>query len=47
MKVTPAARLVDKGAHVVAGARGTESLDGLERVTAVAVDLASPDGPRG
>jgi len=37
--------LVDEGAHVVAGARSTESLDGLDRVTTVAVDLAVPDGP--
>ena len=37
--------LLDEGASVVAGARSTESLDGLERVTAVAVDLAAPEGP--
>jgi NAD(P)-dependent dehydrogenase (short-subunit alcohol dehydrogenase family) len=37
--------LVDEGAHVVAGARNTESLDELDRVTAVPVDLAAPDGP--
>ena len=37
--------LVDEGAHVVAGARSTESLDGLDRVTAVPVDLAAADGP--
>src|SRR4051812_46237607 len=36
---------VDEGAYVVAGARSTESLEGIERVTAVAVDLAAPDGP--
>ena len=35
----------DEGAHVVAGARTTATLDGLDRVTAVAVDLAVPDGP--
>ncbi len=29
----------------MAGARTTESLSGLARVTAVALDLASPDGP--
>ena len=37
--------LADEGAHVVAGARSTDSLDGLERVSAVPVDLAAPDGP--
>jgi NAD(P)-dependent dehydrogenase (short-subunit alcohol dehydrogenase family) len=37
--------LADEGAHVMAGARSTDSLDGLERVTGVAVDLAAPDGP--
>ena len=37
--------LLDEGASVVAGARSTESLDGLERVTAVGVDLAAPEGP--
>ena len=37
--------LADEGAHVVAGARSTDSLDGLERVSAVAVDLSAPDGP--
>ena len=37
--------LLDEGASLVAGARSTESLDGLERVTAVAVDLAAPEGP--
>jgi NAD(P)-dependent dehydrogenase (short-subunit alcohol dehydrogenase family) len=37
--------LVDEGARVVAGARTTESLDGIDRVTAVALDLAAPDGP--
>ena len=37
--------LVEEGARVVAGARTIESLEGLDRVTAVAVDLASPDGP--
>ena len=34
-----------EGARVVAGARGVDALQGLERVTAVAVDLAAPDGP--
>jgi NAD(P)-dependent dehydrogenase (short-subunit alcohol dehydrogenase family) len=37
--------LAAEGAHVVAGARTVESLQGLDRVTAVALDLASPDGP--
>ena len=37
--------LAAEGAHVVAGARGIESLGGMERVTAVALDLATPDGP--
>jgi NAD(P)-dependent dehydrogenase (short-subunit alcohol dehydrogenase family) len=37
--------LADEGALVVAGARTTATLEGLARVTAVAVDLAEPDGP--
>ncbi len=37
--------LVDEGATVVAGSRTTQNLDGLERVTAVALDLAPPDAP--
>jgi NAD(P)-dependent dehydrogenase (short-subunit alcohol dehydrogenase family) len=37
--------LADEGARVVAGARTTDALDGLNRVTAVAVDLAEPEGP--
>jgi NAD(P)-dependent dehydrogenase (short-subunit alcohol dehydrogenase family) len=37
--------LLDEGAYVVAGARTTESLAGLGRVTPVAVDLSSPGGP--
>jgi NAD(P)-dependent dehydrogenase (short-subunit alcohol dehydrogenase family) len=37
--------LVEEGARVVAGARTTESLSGLDRVTAVALDLGSPEGP--
>jgi NAD(P)-dependent dehydrogenase (short-subunit alcohol dehydrogenase family) len=37
--------LADEGALVVAGARTTATLEGLDRVTAVAVDLAEPDGP--
>jgi NAD(P)-dependent dehydrogenase (short-subunit alcohol dehydrogenase family) len=38
--------LVEEGARVVAGARTTEGLRGIDRVTAVAVDLASSNGPR-
>jgi len=38
--------LADEGARVVAGARTTDTLDGLDRVTAVPLDLAAPDGPR-
>jgi NAD(P)-dependent dehydrogenase (short-subunit alcohol dehydrogenase family) len=37
--------LVEEGAFVVAGSRSTENIDGLERVTAVALDLATHDGP--
>jgi NADP-dependent 3-hydroxy acid dehydrogenase YdfG len=37
--------LVDEGAVVVAGSRTTDALDDLDRVTAVALDLATPDGP--
>ena len=37
--------LVAEGALVVAGSRGTENLDGLDRVIAVPVDLSAPDGP--
>jgi NAD(P)-dependent dehydrogenase (short-subunit alcohol dehydrogenase family) len=37
--------LVAEGARVVAGSRSTENLDGLDRVTAVAVDLQDADGP--
>jgi NAD(P)-dependent dehydrogenase (short-subunit alcohol dehydrogenase family) len=37
--------LSDEGALVVAGARTAGSLDELAGVTAVAVDLAAPDGP--
>jgi NAD(P)-dependent dehydrogenase (short-subunit alcohol dehydrogenase family) len=36
---------VAEGAHVVAGARTVESLSGLERVTAVPVDLLAREGP--
>jgi NAD(P)-dependent dehydrogenase (short-subunit alcohol dehydrogenase family) len=37
--------LAAEGALVVAGARTTDTLEGLERVTPVAVDLGGPDGP--
>src|SRR5882724_490040 len=37
--------LVDEGASVVAGARNIKGLEGLERVTPVAVDLGTPQGP--
>ena len=37
--------LADEGAHVVAGARGTESLAGIDGVTAVALDLSKPETP--
>ena len=37
--------LVAEGARVVAGARSDDSLKDIDRVTGVAVDLASPDGP--
>jgi NAD(P)-dependent dehydrogenase (short-subunit alcohol dehydrogenase family) len=37
--------LVDEGAHVVAGSLSTENLAGLDRVTAVPVDLLAEDGP--
>jgi NAD(P)-dependent dehydrogenase (short-subunit alcohol dehydrogenase family) len=37
--------LVAEGAVVIAGARTVETLRGIDRVTPVAVDLASPDGP--
>ena len=43
MAVTRA--LADEGARVVAASRSTESLEGLDGVTAVALDLAAPDGP--
>ena len=39
--------LSDEGAHVVAGSLTIERLAGLERVTPVAVDLATPTGPAG
>ena len=37
--------LVAEGAHVVAGSRSTENLDGMDRVTPVALDLLAEDGP--
>jgi NAD(P)-dependent dehydrogenase (short-subunit alcohol dehydrogenase family) len=37
--------LAEEGAVVVAGSRGVDSLAGIDRVTAVEVDLASADGP--
>jgi NAD(P)-dependent dehydrogenase (short-subunit alcohol dehydrogenase family) len=37
--------LADEGAYVVAGARSTDSLEGLDRVSPVPVDLVAPDGP--
>jgi NAD(P)-dependent dehydrogenase (short-subunit alcohol dehydrogenase family) len=37
--------LIAEGARVIAGARTVQSLQGIERVTAVAVDLGSRDGP--
>jgi len=37
--------LVDEGAVVVAGSLSTENLDGLDRVTAIPVNLAEADGP--
>jgi NAD(P)-dependent dehydrogenase (short-subunit alcohol dehydrogenase family) len=37
--------LSDEGAHVVAGSRHTDTLDGLDGVIGVPVDLAAPDGP--
>jgi NAD(P)-dependent dehydrogenase (short-subunit alcohol dehydrogenase family) len=40
-----ARELAAEGAWVVAGARGTGSLEGIERVTPFAVDLTDPDGP--
>jgi len=37
--------LAAEGARVVAGARSIDTLGGIERVTPVALDLATPDGP--
>ena len=38
--------LADEGALVVAGSRSTSTLDGLDRVTGVAVDLAAAERRR-
>src|ERR1041384_1890948 len=37
--------LVEEGAHVVAASRTTDTLEGRERVTPVALDLIAPDAP--
>jgi NADP-dependent 3-hydroxy acid dehydrogenase YdfG len=37
--------LVEEGARVVAGARTTAGLKELDRITAVALDLADPSAP--
>jgi NAD(P)-dependent dehydrogenase (short-subunit alcohol dehydrogenase family) len=37
--------LADEGVRVVAGSRSTETLDGLDGVTGVAVDLSEPSAP--
>jgi NAD(P)-dependent dehydrogenase (short-subunit alcohol dehydrogenase family) len=37
--------LAEEGAYVVAGARTTGGLDGITGVTAMAVDLLTPEGP--
>ncbi len=37
--------LVEEGAVVVAASRMTDTLEGLERVTPVAIDLIAPDAP--
>lgn len=37
--------LVEEGAFVIAGARKTEGLEGLDRVTPVAIDLTVPTAP--
>jgi hypothetical protein len=39
--------LAGEGAHVVAGSRATDSLEGLKGVTPVAVDLSGADAPAG
>jgi NAD(P)-dependent dehydrogenase (short-subunit alcohol dehydrogenase family) len=40
-----ARELAAEGAHVVAGARNVESLEGIDGVTSFAVDLTDPEGP--
>jgi NAD(P)-dependent dehydrogenase (short-subunit alcohol dehydrogenase family) len=40
-----AQELAAEGALVVAGARNVDTLQGIEGVTPVAIDLAAPDGP--
>ena len=37
--------LIQEGAHVVAGSRTTSSLERLDRVTPVAIDLSAPGAP--
>ena len=37
--------LAEEGAHVVAGSRSTENLDGIKGVSPVAIDLSASDGP--
>ncbi|MCW2993064.1 MAG: short-chain dehydrogenase/reductase [Conexibacter sp.] len=37
--------LAEEGAHVVAASRTTEALEGLDRVTPVALDLLAPEAP--
>jgi NAD(P)-dependent dehydrogenase (short-subunit alcohol dehydrogenase family) len=37
--------LAAEGAHVIAGARSTEALDGIGNVTPVALDLSTPEAP--
>jgi NAD(P)-dependent dehydrogenase (short-subunit alcohol dehydrogenase family) len=38
--------LADEGMYVIAGARTVDTLDGIDRVTAVEVDLFDPAGPQ-
>src|SRR6185437_7308912 len=38
-------QLAAEGATVVAGARTTDTLEGIDGVTPVAVDLSGPEGP--
>ena len=37
--------LADEGAYVIAGSRSVSALEGLEHVTAVALDLSTPNAP--